>query len=372
MDRRKEVEVKHQAVCRVLDEAKLDAVVLSQRWNFAWYSAGGQSYVNHASDTGAASLVVTAGGAVCITSNIEAARLAQEELDNTGIEVVGCDWWDGDVQAKAFAERLKGKRFAADVGVGGLPDGAQPMPAAFEDLRLVLLANEIDRYRRIGRATGEALEWACRNFPAGGTEFELAGLVSQAMWQRQLKPHVVLVAGDERLDRWRHPIPTGREIRSRAMAVVCAEQAGLIASATRLFSFGEPDGAWHERQKAICGVDAAMMAATQPGKTLGDVFTVLEKAYDKAGFAGGWQHHHQGGPTGYRTREGRTTPGNPTRIVSNQAFAWNPSLVAAKSEDTMLLPGGGEMEIITATGDWPVVRVEVDGRMIERPDLLVR
>ncbi len=168
-----------------------------------------------------------------------------------------------------------------------------------------------------------------------------------------------------------HPIPTAGPIRRRAMAVICAEQGGLIASATRLFSFGKGDPAWHDRQKAICHVDAVMMTHTRPGTTYGEIFAATRKAYEQAGFPDGWQYHHQGGPTGYRTREGRATPGNATRVIANQAYAWNPSLVAAKSEDTILVTVAG-FEIITATSAWPTVRVELDGRAIERPDILVR
>ncbi len=371
MNRRKEVETKHNAVLAFLDRAGLDAVVLTQRWNFAWYTAGGQNYVNHASDTGAASLVIHRNGAACVTSNIEATRLAREELENTGVQAVPCNWWDGAATAKAFADLLAGKKFAADAKVAGLPETAQPLPADFDKLRLVLLPSEQQRYRRIGYATGHALEEACRAFNPGGSEFELAALIAQAMWSRQLKPHVMLVAGDDRLDLWRHPIPTANPIRRRAMAVICAEQGGLIASATRLFSFGPGDPAWHDRQEAICRVDAAMMATTALGNTYGDIFATLQKAYEQAGFPEGWHHHHQGGPTGYKTRQGRATPANPTPVLANQAFAWNPSLVAAKSEDTILTSDSG-FEIITATGNWPTVKVQIEGQMIDRPDILVR
>ncbi len=371
MDRRKEVETKHASVVACLDAAGLDAVVLTQRWNFAWYTAGGQNYVNHASDTGAASLVVGRGGAACVTSNIEATRLAREELQNTGVSVVPCDWWDGAATAKAFAELLGGKKFAADVKVAGLPDGGQALPGGFDKLRLVLGEAEIERYRKIGKAAGQALESVCRGFARGGTEYDLAGMVSQAMWSRQLKPHVVLVAGDDRLDLWRHPIPTGLPVRRRAMAVVCAEQGGLIASATRLFSFGEPEADWRQRQSAVCRIDAVMITNSRPGRTLGEVFAAAQNAYEDAGFPGGWRDHHQGGPTGYRTREGRATPANPTPILAHQAFAWNPSLVAAKSEDTIVTTDAG-FEILTATGAWPTVRADVGGTAIERPDILVR
>ncbi len=372
MDRREEVRAKHETVCGFMRQAGLDAIVLTQRFNFAWYTAGGQNYVNHASDTGVASLVITADRAVCVTSNIEAERIRREEIPDLGIEIVGCDWWDGAVTGKAFADLLTGRKaVAADVKVAGLPADVQTLGGEFDKLRLRLLDSEMDRLRQIGKATGEALEWACRNFRQGGSEYALAGLVSQAMWSRRLKPHVVLVAGDDRLDLWRHPIATDLGISRRAMAVVCAENGGLIASATRLFSFGEPEPAWHERQRLICLVDAAMMDATKVGSTLGDVFAATQQAYERVGFPDGWKHHHQGGPTGYRTREGKAAPGNPSVVVANQAFAWNPSLVAAKSEDTILVTEAG-FEVITATGRWPVFRGELGGKTVERPDILIR
>lgn len=371
MNRREEVQAKHRSVCEFMDRSGLDAVVLTQRWNFAWYTAGGQNYVNHASDTGVASIVVMQDRAVCVTSNIEAVRIQREELPGLDIEVIGCDWWDAASTAKAFQSLLTGRNAAADVKVAGLPSEINTLPGDFDKLRLQLLPSELARYRQVGQLTGQGLEWACRKFEQGGTEYNLAALVSQAMWARQLKPHVVLVAGDDRLDLWRHPIATSQQIRQRAMAVVCAEQGGLIASATRLFSFGEPQAQWHGRQRAICQVDAAMMDATKVGRTLGDVFAAAQQAYERVGFADGWKYHHQGGPAGYKTREGRATPGNPTPILANQAFAWNPSLVAAKSEDTILLTDAG-LEIITATGNWPVVAVQVGGRSTGRPDILVR
>ena len=51
----------------------------------------------------------------------------------------------------------------------------------------------------------------------------------------------------------------------------------------------------------------------------------------------GWRHHHQGGLTGYRSREAIATPGAALEIADGQAFAWNPSLPGAKAEETFVL-----------------------------------
>jgi len=355
MERREEVRHKHQRLCEFLERSGLDAVVLTQRCNFAWYTAGGQNYVNQASDIGAASLVVRRDGAFCVTTNIERRRIETEELAGLDVEVVGYDWWNGADCARRFGDLLAGRRFAADAPVAGLPEGAQPLPADFDRLRWQLTENEVQRYREVGRATGEAIEAACRQFGPGGSEFELAGLLSAELLRRRLRPHVILVAGDERLEHWRHPIPADSPVTKRAMAVVCAERWGLICSATRLFCFGEAEAEWRRRQRDVCEVDAVAMAATQPGRTLGEIFADIQKAYERLGWAGAWQDHHQGGPTGYRTREAKATPDSDVQVLENQAFAWNPSLVAAKSEDTII-----------------VTDEKVAGTVVCRPDILVR
>ncbi len=55
----------------------------------------------------------------------------------------------------------------------------------------------------------------------------------------------------------------------------------------------------------------------------------------------GRRYHHRGGLTGYASREVIATPGTDIEIRSGMAFAWNPSLVGAKAEETFVLLGSG-------------------------------
>jgi hypothetical protein len=48
--------------------------------------------------------------------------------------------------------------------------------------------------------------------------------------------------------------------------------------------------------------------------------------------------------TGYASREIIATPGTQQEVKEGQAFAWNPSLVGAKAEETFVLgPDGPEV-----------------------------
>ena len=118
-------------------------------------------------------------------------------------------------------------------------------------------------------------------------------------------------------------------------------------------------------------IDAEMIAATRPGKTLGDVFSQAQAAYAASGFPDEWKLHHQGGSAGYAPREVTATPTSTEPVLPGQVFAWNPSISGAKSEDSILV-GEGSNEIITEMTDWPSIDVQVGQQVFKRPAILVK
>jgi antitoxin VapB len=99
------------------------------------------------------------------------------------------------------------------------------------------------------------------------------------------------------------------------------------------------------------------------------MFALAGEAYATEGFPGAAEEHHQGGSIGYHTREVLARPDAAVPIAMGQAFAWNPSLRGAKSEDTTLLTENGP-ELLTRIMDWPQWTMTVEGRMIARPAIL--
>ena len=157
---------------------------------------------------------------------------------------------------------------------------------------------------------------------------------------------VLLAASEERLVRYRHPVPHGGPLGKQAMLVVCAERGGLFVSLTRMIYFQEPDPQTARRQEA-CGEVLRRMReeATREGRTLAQAFEDCRRFYAEAGFPEGWRDHHQGGMTGYASREIIATPGTQQEIREGQAFAWNPSLEGAKAEETFVLGPDGPRDI---------------------------
>jgi Xaa-Pro dipeptidase len=242
------------------------------------------------------------------------------------------------------------------------PPGPNDLEHDLTPLRLVLSREAQGAFTHLGREAAMAVGEVVRSARPEWTEYALAGALAEALWGRGLRPLLLLVAGEERLFRHRHPLPKGKPLGRAFMAVVCAERGGLVANLTRMASFGH--GEVEARYRKVLEVEAAALSASRPGATLGEVFAALQGAYARVGFPRAWGEHHQGGVGGYRSREVVATPGHPLVLEAGMVLAWNPSLSGAKVEDTFLLTEGGLLNL-TEDPFWPAV--EVEGR--RRPDL---
>jgi Xaa-Pro dipeptidase len=325
-----------------MDARGLDAVVLRDHANFAWYTGGADSRVERAIREGVADLVVTAAGDELVATNaIEAERLRVEQVPE-GLEVVETPWYE-DRDPRTF---LGGGPFGSDLPLAG----AAPVGDEVARLRRVLDPDAIERLRAVGADATAALAEAADTVAPGVTERELAGVLAGACHERGLDPTVLLAAGDERISRWRHPLPYDGRVERRGMVVISAQRGGLYANVTRIVELEEPDPEI-ARHKAACEEILHRMReeATRPGRSLRDAFDSCRRFYAEAGFPGEWKRHHQGGMTGYASREVIATPATHDPIEVGQAFAWNPSITGAKTEETFLLTERGP-EVVAGAG----------------------
>jgi antitoxin VapB len=358
-----EFQKKVESIRKLLEARRLDALLLRRISSFAWATCGAASYVNMAASEGAATLLVTRSDLHLITDNIEANRLEQEEkLKEQGWQFHVHLWHE----VQDIVGRLTGGlRLGADVPY----PAAQDLSAEMSLLRAALSSEEGERFRSLGRACAEAMDAAARAVQPGQSEYEIAARLDSETFSRGVQPIVNLVATDERIFAYRHPLPTGKRLERYAMLVLCGRRDGLVCSLTRLVHFGRlPDELRHKAQ-VVSQVDAAFVAGSRPGRTLGDVLQDAIRAYARAGFAEEWNLHHQGGLAGYEPREAIATPGSMLSIAAGNALAWNPSITGTKSEDTILV-GEQENEILTVIAGWPEEAVVVNGREILRPAIL--
>jgi Xaa-Pro aminopeptidase len=358
-----ELDRKLASVRGLLAQHGLDALLLQRVSSFAWATCGAASYINTAATNGTADLLITPSGRYLITNNIEATRLEQEEkLAEQGWEFQAGPW---HAPQEAVPRLIKGLKLGAD---GPYP-GATDLSGEMARLRANLLPEEVERFRTLCRLCAGAMDAAIQAVRPGMTECEISGLLAHESDRRGAQAIVNLIATDDRVFKFRHPLPTGKELERYAMLVLCGRQKGLVCSVTRLVHFGTLPDELRRKTEAVAHVDATFIAATRPGRTLGVIFQKGVEAYARAGFAGEWQHHHQGGPAAYEPREYLAVPGSSDSVALGQVYAWNPSIAGTKSEDTILV-GEDSNEVLTSIEGWPMVTVTVDGQTFSRPAIL--
>src|ERR687889_1934679 len=323
-------ETRDRSLRELIDKHGVGALLLSTPANFAWYTGGADNRVDHGDPVGVASVVLTTDDAYILTNNIEAPRMREEQTPL--MEVVEHPWYE---EPAALLRELAG---GAGVGTDFPCTSGPDLSAEISPLRYVLDPDAFDLYRDLGEDTVVAVSEAAASVSPDTDELDAAAELSAACLGRGMFAPVLLAASEERLERHRHPVPHGGHLGKQAMLVVCAERGGLFVSLTRMIYFREPDPQTARRQEACEEILRRIREeATRKGRTLAQAFEDCRRFYAEAGYPEGWRDHHQGGMTGYASREVIATRGTPQEITEAQAFAWNPSLVGAKAEETFVL-----------------------------------
>src|SRR5918997_2575228 len=321
---------REQRVRDLMERLGLEALLLRRSANFAWYTGGGDNRVDHASPFGVADVLLVRDAEYVFTNNIEAPRMRKEQTPD--FEVVEHPWY-GD-EAAASREAVGDATLGADFPL----EGAMDVSGEVAPLRYVLDPDALQRYRRVGADAAAAVAEAAGSLEPGMGEHEAAANLAAACRRRELFSPVLLAAADGRIASHRHPIPDGERIERRAMLVVSAERGGLYANVTRIVDFEVPDAEIRQRQGACETILRRMREeAPRPGRTLAEAFADCRRFYAEEGFPDEWRLHHQGGMTGYASREIIATPQTHQEMQVGQAFAWNPSITGAKAEETLVL-----------------------------------
>lgn len=346
---------------RAVAEARgLHTLVLREPANLTWL-LGARVHVPQTLDAACLDVVIElrpAGARLTVVANaIEAPRLRDTELADVPAQWQVVPWW-----------RPRDEALPTGDGVGAdrpLP-GTEMIGGALAAARRILTAVQREQLTAVcadaaGAATAAALDLAPTM-----TEYAAAAVLARHLLDRALDPVVLLVAGDTRIGPHRHPLPTTAPLGARAMLVCVGRRHGLLASVTRIVTFGPPAG--RDGYDRLLRVEQAFLDATRPGVPIGQAFAAGAESYTRHGFdPDEWHRHHQGGFTGHVPREYPAHAGSTDPIEEGCAIAWNPSGAGWKVEDTCLV-GAQNMTPLCFDPAWPTVTV--GGRA--RPDVLVR
>jgi len=358
-----EVQTKLARVRAWMREQSAAAVLLESTAAFAWVTGGGRGWVATDTEASVASVLITADDAWVITSTIEAGRMAEEELRDLPLEVVAVPWHVEGAVLDAVRQRADPTSTLSDLGRAGLPRRS----LGLQRLRYRLGEAETARLETLGRDAARAVEQVARSARPGDSERELAGELAHRCVSCGIAPTVVLVGTDERIDRYRHPLPTEVRLRQRALIALTGRRDGLHVALTRMVVRSRAEPELVARHRAVARVDAVLLAASRPGRAWSEALAAGLEQYAREGFPDEWMRHHQGGLTGYAGREIKVTPDTRGAIEEGNAVAWNPTLPGVKSEDTAVVAGVGP-RLVTSTTSWPAY---AEGLEAGRPGLLV-
>ena len=136
----------------------------------------------------------------------------------------------------------------------------------------------------------------------------------------------------------------------------------MYANLTRFVCFGRMQASVEMRNFAslhchVHEIEAEALNLCLPGTPLNAVYDALAQAYRQHGYPQAIRQHHQGGITGYLSRETIANSTTTEALTGNMTVAWNPSLPGAKIEDTFVILKDGGLENLTFDPKWPSVKV---------------
>ena len=359
-------------------EHRTPGIVLTSPAAVAWATAGMNVPIDRSAGIDTVWVVVGPDRCVLLTTGVEAPRLAAEhDLGALGLELIAGPWWDESelVTTAAAVSRAPADQLGSDGHAGFGVDLSTVLALA----RLTLDPWERQQLVALGRDASAAVQGALRHWRPGQSDREVAARIAAAVELRGAQAPVLLVGGDDRLRRFRHPVAVGVPLVTTVMAVLVASRGGQHVALTRYASAHEVDAELAAGLVTTRRIHRRVLAACLPGATAGAVLDELATAYADEGFPDAWQQHYQGGPIGYRQREFEiaphqtTSPWWTTRLAAGTAVAWNPSLPGGpKDEDTYLidqagLPDQAGLTPVTVTPDWPMA----DAELPARPGVLV-
>ena len=367
MTKKEELQEKERRVRQFLREKGLRALLLKRQANFSWMTCGGINLVGITTEMGATSLLITENSKFVISNNIEAPRMIEEEgLEKQGFVVRSFPWYED--QEAALVKGLVGD---GPVGCDVPYPNTIPVAEEVARLRYSFTPEEVDRYRWLGEKASLALEKTVMKAKKGEKESAVVGRLCKELWKDRIDPITLMSAADDRVSKFRHPIPTERRIEKYLMVSVNARKWGLIVSLTRFIYFGKLPRELKNKYEANVFIDCTLMAHTRPGVPVREILQKGIDAYREKGYPEEWTLHHQGGSIGYTGRDYRVNLKTPDLVQENQAFTWNPSITGTKSEDTIIATSKGT-EMITRPILYPTLSMKVEGTSFTRPAIFVK
>ena len=344
-----------------LRERSFDAVLLSRKESTAWLTGGDMTVLRN-SDRGVGTLMITAEDAALIARSMDADRIMDEELTGLGIRQITISWRCADPAVYA-ASLLPGKRIANDEG---LP-GCEECLAELRTLRLPYTALDLERWNALGRCFDAGMLRAAEQLRPGMTELEAAAILSGELERAGVLPLVILVGSDERIAKYRHPLPSAKQIKSCLMLHAAGTRNGQCAAVSRMLCFGPVPEQLRVDYEYLNQMQAMAFSRLRPGERHGSILEDRMRFLQHLGRADEYEKHFPGADIGYALGSAAPFLEN-TPVQDTECYDIFLTLTGAKVEELVMAgPQGGSA---LSSGSWPTKRYTAGEYSCELPVIL--
>lgn len=353
---------KKRRIRAYLAQEGFDAMLLMRRDNFAWATFGGDNTILRNSEQGFGVLVFTMDRVYLVARYMDADRIMDDELNGLDVEKVCFKWFEDDLLPRALQVAGNG-RIVSDVPCTGCSMRLEEIRA----LQLPFTPWEVARWREVGALFDRKFLQAAKKIERGMTEQQAAAILSGCFEEEAVAPVVLLVGGDGRIARYRHPLPSEHRIERVAMIHLVGMKQGLCAAVSRMLSFGPAPEQLERDYDLLNQLQAAAFARLVPGGHHGVILEERKRILREQGRAGEYENHFPGGDVGYYL--GSSAPFLEDRPIQDTAcYDIYLTLTGSKVEElVMATEGGGK---ILSQGYWPTKRYRIGSYSCDLPVIL--
>jgi len=362
----KEINKKKEKIQDYLQQKDYDGVIIGRRDNFSWFTCGGDNKVLNFAEYGFSVLLVYKDKIQLISQIMDGQRVIDEELQGLEVEYIPLKWYE-KTRKKMLSDLIEDKRVLSDIPI----KGAIYYPQALYSLHYPLNDLEIERLRWLGEKSEEVIRYVADNINPGMKEIEVAGMFLGEYGKLGIECEVLLIGSDERISKYRHPIPTEKKIEKFVLLHPAVKKWGLHANVTRMVSFGPQPSDIKNRFEATCKIAATAIGMCRPGERFCNILEEQKRLYKQLGYEEDWDRHFHGGITGYLLADSIICTDPKAMVKLKQPCDWFITITGVKVEELSLNTGDG-IEICSVKGNWPAKEYGYNGQVLTMPQILYK
>lgn len=358
-----EVDRRHALVKEFLEREGYAALLLQKPGNFAWMTAGALN--QRGGTTGSTGAIfVTADARLIACSNADTSLFFESDVAGLGFQLKERPWFEP--RSVMVSDLCRGRRVASDTGINGTDD----VTMLLLGMRLPLAEFDYESLRHAGRIVAHGIEATARTLTRGKSEAEIAGEISHRLMKHGVTPERIQILADGRGRRFRYWTYDQSVVQRYCSISVVGRYRGLHVGAARTVSLGEPPKDLLQAFEPAALVAATGMFFSQPEWEMYEVWNRVRRLYEKTGVDAEWQQADQADVVEYEFGSIPLMPSSQFRLASGVPIFWHPSVGPALLGDTVLVNSSGT-EVLTATGEWPMIPITVKGINTRVPAIFV-